>query len=672
MGGSVPGGFSVAKRTVYENGLVLSPRPLYRAGAAVQETWSLIFDNVRFGEILFPDMQTVCAELDLGERLLLETVERYGVGSVHGAMRYVCDAAAERVSVGLESVPDGTWRGEAVVDCDGVDDSEEYRISVAVAKRGGRLEVDFSGTSRQARTCINATALDVKTTVGHRDEVPVRPAGVFTSALLRSVDIVLPEGTIVSALPPDGAVFLYYEQNQAMLSALLQAFAEALGPAAMAGDRGGTDIHTAFGAQPDGTPWVSVAQCGGEIGPFGANVHGDGDSQMLSYLANGIAVAAEAVEADVPVVILRHEIVADSAGPGYNRGGASVVRDSLWLEPAHHSLMTLRAKRAAGFGVNGGGDGRTGGVWVYEPAADGTAPQPALGPDSYRAATPLAGVVDRETNAPDLSGRYVYPYGQATHPTAALSALRYLNHGGGGWGNPFEREPDRVKLDVRDGYVTIEGAARDYGVVVVGDPEADPEGLSVDAGGDRRACATSGLPGERERAELEGSVAIVTGAAGGVGREVVRLLLDAGASVVAEDIDPAVVDARDRTGEWSQSSVTSPRQTRPGRPSTRRSSVRPARHPRQQRRPLPAQADGRHDGRGVGRDDAHQRARRVRALPRGAAAELPRAAAAPWSTSRRSPVSSASVTRSPTRRARGRSCSSRASSPSSGRRAACG
>ena len=78
MGGSVPGGFSVSKRTVYENGLVLSPRPLFKAGKPVQETWSLIFDNVRFGEILHPDMQTVCAELDLGERLLLETVERYG------------------------------------------------------------------------------------------------------------------------------------------------------------------------------------------------------------------------------------------------------------------------------------------------------------------------------------------------------------------------------------------------------------------------------------------------------------------------------------------------------------------------------------------------------------------------------------------------------------------
>ena len=200
MGGAVPGGFSVAKQTVYENGLVLSPRPLFRAGQPVQETWSLIFDNVRFGEILYPDMQTVCAELSLGERLLLETVERYGVEAVHGAMRYVCDAAAERIAAGIAGMPDGSWAGDAMADCDGIDDSEEYRVSVRVTKRGTNLEVDFSGTSRQARTCINATALDVKTTVGIAMKYLFDQAGTFTSALLRNVDIVLPEGTVVSAL----------------------------------------------------------------------------------------------------------------------------------------------------------------------------------------------------------------------------------------------------------------------------------------------------------------------------------------------------------------------------------------------------------------------------------------------------------------------------------------
>ena len=132
----------------------------------MRETWSLIFDNVRFGPILFPDMQTLCAELELGERLLTETVERYGVDAVHGAMAYVCDASAERMAQALEAIPDGEWEGEDATDCDAVDDTEEYRVHVRVVKRGGRAEVDFSGTSRQARTCMNCTALDVKTTVG--------------------------------------------------------------------------------------------------------------------------------------------------------------------------------------------------------------------------------------------------------------------------------------------------------------------------------------------------------------------------------------------------------------------------------------------------------------------------------------------------------------------------
>jgi N-methylhydantoinase B len=70
-----------------------------------------------------------------------------------------------------------------------------------------------------------------------------------------------------------------------------------------------------------------------------------------------------------------------------------------------------------------------------------------------------------------------------------MTVLRYVNNAGGGWGDPFEREPERVKRDVRDGYVTIEGAARDYGVVVTGDPDQDPENLQVDEEATRRLRA---------------------------------------------------------------------------------------------------------------------------------------------------------------------------------------
>ena len=266
MGGVVPAGFSIAKKNVYENGLVLSPRALYRAGEPVQDTWSLIFDNVRFGEILAPDMLSIVAELDLGERLLTETIERYGAPAVHGAMAYACDAAAERMSAALAAIPDGTWVGEDLIDCDAAGDDEEYRVRVTVTKRGGRAEVDFSGPSRQARTCINATPLDAKTTVGIAFKYLFDPEGWFTSGAMRAVDLVIPEGTVVSALPPDGAVFAYWEQSQVMLSAVLRALAQGVGEAAIAGDRGSADIHSANGVRPDGSTWIPGLQVEGEIG----------------------------------------------------------------------------------------------------------------------------------------------------------------------------------------------------------------------------------------------------------------------------------------------------------------------------------------------------------------------------------------------------------------------
>jgi N-methylhydantoinase B len=237
---------------------------------------------------------------------------------------------------------------------------------------------------------------------------------------------------------------------------------------------------------PDGRPWVSAAQCGGEVGPFGANMHGDADSQMLSYQANGIAVAVEAIESDVPVVVLRHEIVPDAAGAGLHRGGTAVLRDSLWLQPSEHHIMSLRYKRPSGFGVEGGREGLTGGIWFWQPGPEGFTGPPGTDAASYRSATPVAGFLDPETNAPSRAGAYHYPFRVPSWHVPAMSVLRYLNNGGGGYGDPLEREPERVKRDVRDGYVTIEGAARDYGVVIVGDPDEDPENLRIDGAATER------------------------------------------------------------------------------------------------------------------------------------------------------------------------------------------
>ena len=484
MGGVVPGGFAGTKRDVYENGLVISPQLIYSEDRPVKSAYSLIFDNARFGGLLLPDIKTICENLRLGERQMLETIERYGLDAVQGAMVYSCDISAEtmRQSI-MDRLPDGVYEAEDQLDADGVADDEPYVLHVKITKHGHRVEVDLSGSSRQARTSINAGWLDTKTGIGVAFKFLFDPTSPFTSAAYRDIDIVLPEASIANAYPPDGAIFLYWESSLTLLNATFRALGEALGDGAIGGDFGSLSIHNGNGVLEDGTPWLTVAQTGGEHGPWGATAAGDADSYQVFYLANNIDPATESIEADVPAVVLRKEYKPDTAGAGYNRGGAAVMKDTMYLRDAEHYAMPLHLKRPSGTGVNGGEYGKNGATWVIEPDKFDVEQRKALPGttgDTLRDAIPIGGVLDPETHEPDPDGEYFYFARVPIWKTKPNTIFRYLTNGGGGFGKPLEREPERVKIDVRDGYVTIEGAARDYGVVVTGDPDTDPEGLQID------------------------------------------------------------------------------------------------------------------------------------------------------------------------------------------------
>ena len=482
MGGSVPGGFSATKTSSYENGLVLSPRALMKAGQPVPETWTLIFDNVRFGELLQRDMRTIIACLDMGERMLVESMDRYGRQAVLGAMDYVCDADAERMTEALKALPDGDWRGEALLDCDGLDDSEEYPVRCLIRKRGGQLEVDLSDSARQARTSINGTYLDAKTIVGVVLKFLLDPNGGFTSGCYRNVDIVIPDGAVFSALPPEGVVFAYGESTNALLAAMFGALSVPLGVRSVGGDTGAPNLHSAIGFGADG-PWVSIGVGGGERGPWGGTALSDGDSYAIFMAANSIDTSLEIAEAEQPLAIMRREYLPDTAGPGAHRGGAAVLKDTLWRAPASHNLFTLRFKRATGIGVHGGQDGALGGVWLWrEPTLDGG--QWPI--ESWGQAIGVSGRMDPISHAPRDDGEWQYFGREKVWSTEANATFRYLSNGGGGWGDPMARDPNAVLRDVRNGYVTIAGARRDYGVVVQGDPDRDPEGLILDQEATRR------------------------------------------------------------------------------------------------------------------------------------------------------------------------------------------
>jgi N-methylhydantoinase B len=484
MGGVVPGGFSATKANIYENGLVLGPTLLFEHDKPVRSTFSLVFDNTRLASLLKPDFMTMFQQLKLGERLLAESITRYGVDAFRGTVRYNCDSSAEAMQDALEKLPDGVYFAEDQIDADGAGDDEEIHVRAKVTKSNGRIEVDLSGSSRQARTCINAGPLDAKTAIGAAFKLLFDRETPFTSGAYRNIDIVVPPGTVLSAMPPDGAIMLYWEITQTLLTALLRELGRAIGEDAFGGDYGCVAVHNAHGLSSDGVPWTNVAVSGGEHGPWGADKNHDGDSYTVIYMANGLDPATESMEQESPVLLLRKEYAIDTGGAGHNRGGAGVTKDALWLTDADHYSMLVRVKKPTGNGAYGGADGSAGAAWFFEPGSAALASPGSMIPmtrDVYADSLPIAGVLDPDTHAVDPNGKYFYFGREPVWRTRAGSLSRYITNGGGGWGEPHSRKPESVMRDVRNGYVS-QAAARDtYGVVVLGDPDFDPEGLSIDA-----------------------------------------------------------------------------------------------------------------------------------------------------------------------------------------------
>ena len=483
MGGIVPGGFSGTKANIYENGLVIGPMLLFEHDKPVRSTFSLVFDNTRLAALLKPDFMTMFQQLKLGERLLTESITRYGVEAFRGTVRYNCDCSAEAMRDALEVLPDGTYEVEEQMDADGAGDDETITVRARIKKARGRVEVDVSGSSRQARTCINAGPLDVKTCIGAAFKLMFDRETPFTSGAYRDIDLVVPPGTVLSAMPPDGAILLYWEVTQTLLTAILRELGRALGEDAFGGDYGCVAVHNAHGLYDGGRPWTNVGISGGEHGPWGADKSHDGDSYMVTYMVNGLDPATETMEQESPVLLLRKEYDIDSGGAGHNRGGAAVIKDALWQTDAEHYTMLLRVKSPTGNGAYGGHAGRVGAAWFFEPGAGVLSNPGSMVPvsdDVYSESLPIAGVLDPQSLAPDPRGKYFYFAREPVWRTRAGAMSRYITNGGGGWGDPMTRAPERVLRDVRNGYVSQAAAKASYGVVVGGDPDHDPEGLTID------------------------------------------------------------------------------------------------------------------------------------------------------------------------------------------------
>jgi N-methylhydantoinase B len=436
IGGMVPGGFSAKATEVEQEGLRLPPVKLFKRGEMDNEIYSIILSNIRIADQRIGDIRAQAAALKVGERRLIELLDRYGPDTVSAAIGEIRNRAAMLMRSHIATIPDGLYRSEAFVDSDGVV-NEPLRIALTVAKSGEGLHFDFSGSSPPCRGPMNSvvatTYSAVYLAVRHIfPDIPLN-AGAFEPLTIKR-----PEGTFLDARYPRPVSGCAAEVSQRIAEAVFLALVQAIPDLVTAAPAGSSGNFALGGFDPRRGAGYVMYQISG--GGYGGNVLHDGLTNGCSTIGISKTAPVEVMEQYYPVLFRRFALREESGGAGYHRGGFGV----------HYEVELRRGEARASFvmdhgrfgppGVQGGGDGAPNVVRIHR---DGAVTVP-----------------EHLSKDQDI-------------PLRAGDRVEVMTPGGGGYGNPMTRDPNLVLRDVVRGYYSRSAAAELFGVSITPEDEVD-------------------------------------------------------------------------------------------------------------------------------------------------------------------------------------------------------
>jgi N-methylhydantoinase B len=447
IGGAVPGSMPSHATSVFEEGLMVPPIRLWDAGVPNQAALRIMTRNSRMPDSLAADLDAECSACLMGARRLAELFDRYGRATVEACFDAIVDKTTEafRREI-LAKIPEGTWVWEDYAEHDGVDPPRLHaqRITLTrTAQDGGKLLLDFTGTSPQAKGPINHCGDYADGNFLKKWLAPVLRNLADTPE--RAAELDVNEGVvplIEMRFPPKGTLLtpVFPAPTNARTFVILRLLGVLAGVLAKAVDgRMPADQETirytgVYGGDADGQPYLMREVLGGGSG---GRWYADGED-TVHVVPDSRNIPVEFAEARWPFVVERLGLAVDSGGPGRHRGGLGYEKHIRMLRDAHFMSIADRSRLAC-WGVRGGRAGRP-----FEVVIDPD------GPDER--------VVDALADA---------------EPVRAGEVIRIRTTGGGGWGDPLDRPHDEVARDVRWGKVSPQGARDDYGVVV-GGPREDP------------------------------------------------------------------------------------------------------------------------------------------------------------------------------------------------------
>ncbi len=466
LGGPIPGGFANGTRTMFEEQLKFPPVLLYAGGVAVRPTFNHLLENNRVPHLMLGDVRALAGSLTVGAKRLQEILDRGSFAKVSAGAHYAMDLAEAGMRKGIASIPDGDYSVTDILDDDAIV-NEAIELKMTLKVRGDSMEIDYSGTSRQPAGNVGSPWIEsTRAIIGAK--FLLDPLSPVNSGTLRPFEALLPVGSAVCVLPPHSCS-THTEIGGRVVNMMTQALSLAIDDRSIACDcgtggfvvMGGIDTR----AGHEGMPWSTFSLPGGG---WGGTWKGDGvSSSIVSIGSNCRSSVHEHVERESPLVVWEHQFVPDSAGAGKFRGGAGAVYTIGAISTAVMTITGDRS-RAGAPGSHGGGTGMPFYGWVLRGNKKG---QPTLDPRDFKEVTPLFGMFD-ESGAPNPDhGKFGQGTMFATNKIAQLvlqpgDGLRLLVGGGGGWGDPLERDPGLVLRDVEDRLHSPRFAREAYGVVV--------------------------------------------------------------------------------------------------------------------------------------------------------------------------------------------------------------
>jgi N-methylhydantoinase B len=456
VGGSVPGGWVPKAQSIHQEGTVIPPLKLYDGGRLNEALVAMFRANSRLPNEIAGDLSAMTNVFAVGKRGLDQLVARYGVERLQGCIDEMIRRSEQQMRSFIAEIPDGTYRFEDYIDNDGIVD-EPRKVALALTVEGSDLHFDFTGTAPTSRGPVNlsrnTTMSSCYVAVKHIfPEVPVN-GGAF-----RPASFTIPDGTLLSAEYPS-AVGGYLEPLGRVIDVVFGALAQALPDRVPAAPFGTIGVCTVGGRHPDkGNFFVGVFPYPGGYGATKTTdglVNGTPPQSMANFMS------LEMCEHRFPLRFDFFRMREDSGGAGWHRGGCGTeYQFTAWSD----CVTTVLGDRAdyAPFGVAGG--------------------KPALA-----------------NRVEFRSGEKIWvPEMRSKYENATLHAgdgVHACSPGGGGLGDPLERDVAAVEHDLNLGYVSRATAEREYGAVI-----ADAQPL-----GDRVVYRVDASATAAERARRAGS-----------------------------------------------------------------------------------------------------------------------------------------------------------------------